>query len=324
MTDPACPKSMTFGPCGGVGWDHSCEADGRRCPFVGRSVTAWTGSVQRPRTIDLPKIVVDHRPSGERSLDARILDVYADLGVAVLVGDHLDDPEDVDRLETVEQTTASGVATIATLTGRDRSVDDRERLIDGFVAADVRAILCVTGDHPSARVGGHRDVEFRSEGTSLADEVRSRGGSVAVAESPLAPPVEQRPRRLLVKQHAGADVVILNHAGSPIDVIGFATQSRGVGVALPMYAAVPVMTDRESIASLERFPGLTLPDGAAATVGGATDPLTTGIGVAVALARELLADGSIAGVNLSGAVTANGPSARSRVMRSVIERIVDL
>ena len=40
---PACPKHMVFGPCGGVRADLSCEMVPHRCPFTEGPVTPdWT------------------------------------------------------------------------------------------------------------------------------------------------------------------------------------------------------------------------------------------------------------------------------------------
>lgn len=87
-------------------------------------------------------MIVDHRPTGDDRLDHDILEGCRDLGVAVLLGDHLDDPVCIDRLDTAQRTVATGVATIATVTGRGRDADARSRLTDGFVDAGVIAVLC--------------------------------------------------------------------------------------------------------------------------------------------------------------------------------------
>src|SRR3954468_17770880 len=42
--DVRCPKRMTYGPCGGVRADLSCEMDQRPCPFaVQDDVVPWSG-----------------------------------------------------------------------------------------------------------------------------------------------------------------------------------------------------------------------------------------------------------------------------------------
>ena len=39
-----CPKHMTYGPCGGVAADGSCEIDPLPCPFVERPLVHWLGA----------------------------------------------------------------------------------------------------------------------------------------------------------------------------------------------------------------------------------------------------------------------------------------
>jgi 5,10-methylenetetrahydrofolate reductase len=315
----ACPKSMTYGPCGGVRPGGGCEVVDEPCPFVGRPLVEWADTELAPRAIELPRFLVDHRPTGDDRVDRQVLDDYAASGVAVLLGDHLDDPPAVDRVAAAERTVDAGVPTIATITGRDRSTDARAEMIDGLLAAGVAAVLCVTGDHPSARFTTHPDVTFVSEGTLLAGEVRSRGGRVAVAESPAAEPTHRRAARLVEKQRAGADIAVLNHSGPVADVVAFAEQASAIGCRLPMYAPVPVMTDLASMAALEQFPGLTIADDAVNSMHTSSDPFSTGLDLAVAMAGELLGSGSIAGVNLSGAATSGGAVERGRVMRRVVD-----
>lgn len=316
-----CPKSMTFGPCGGVRNGGRCEVADDPCTFVGHTLTSWNGPELAPRPTALPRFLVDHRPTGDDTVDERVLSDYAEVGVGVLLGDHLDDPPTVDRVEAATRTARSGVATIATITGRDRSIDQRAEMIDGLLAAGVAAILCVTGDHPSARFASHPDVTFVSEGLQLAAEVRARGGRVAVAESPASPPTSQRSGRLVEKQRAGADLAILNHGGPVADIVAFADEASSLGCRLPVFAAVPVMTDRASLAALEQFPGLTIDDAARSAMEQSADSFTTGVGLAVDMARALLDSDSIDGVNLSGIATAEGPVERGRIMRRVVEAL---
>ena len=43
MTPGACPKHMTYGPCGGVGADGACEVAPLPCAFLGGPVVPWDG-----------------------------------------------------------------------------------------------------------------------------------------------------------------------------------------------------------------------------------------------------------------------------------------
>src|ERR1700712_884381 len=40
-----CPKSMIYGPCGGVEFDGSCEVSEHRCVFVDEQVVPWGAPV---------------------------------------------------------------------------------------------------------------------------------------------------------------------------------------------------------------------------------------------------------------------------------------
>ena len=54
-----CPKSMRFGPCGGVRHDGACEVDGQPCPFLDATqldlLEQAASSLHRtPIPVDLP------------------------------------------------------------------------------------------------------------------------------------------------------------------------------------------------------------------------------------------------------------------------------
>lgn len=42
MSTP-CPKHMTYGPCGGVATDGTCEVGTAPCTFLEAPVVRWTG-----------------------------------------------------------------------------------------------------------------------------------------------------------------------------------------------------------------------------------------------------------------------------------------
>ena len=282
---------------------------------------AWADEPHRPRNVAVPRVVVDHRPTGDDRLDRQILLGYRELNVAVLLGDHLDDPRSVDRLSVTRRATATGVATIATITGRDRGEGERTRLITGFVDAGVAAVLCVTGDHPAVRFPHHVHVDFESEGTLLANEARRSGAVVAVAESPAAPPQMRRSIRLRAKQDAGADFAILNHSGSVGDTLEFVAAVHDDGLSLRVIAPVPVVTDQRSVDVLTQFPGVTLPPDDVSDILDASDSQAAGIDVAVRRSLELLDSGLVSGVNLAGIATGGGPKDRSSIMRHIAREL---
>jgi 5,10-methylenetetrahydrofolate reductase len=237
----------------------------------------------------------------------------------VLIGEHIDDPDDHIPHRHAERLTQHGLPGIVTLTGRTRTVQQHVDEIDRLVAAGAVAVHCVTGDHPAARFGPGSTAEFTLDGTQLASLARDAGAHVSVAESPSSPPRDARPGRVLTKQHAGADVAILNHGGSAADLIGFADACRATGAEVGLVAPVPVITDAGSAQALARFPGLLLPRGIIDEVLGSSDPQRTGIDLAIGLGRELLASGRFAAVNLSGSATAHGPMERARIMAEVAQ-----
>jgi len=322
--DVGCPKSMVYGPCGGVRADRRCEVDDRVCPFcLDASVPIWSGPPRMPRAFDLPTIVIDVRPSVDDPV--MLLETAARLassGYGALLGEHLDDPAPERPHIAAGVVAAQGVAVVATITPRDRSEPECSAEVDALVAAGVRAIHCVTGDHPACRFGPDLTATFSMDGTRLAALARSRGAFVTVAESPASPPVEWRPERVLSKQHAGADAVILNHAGSVDDLCRFARRCRDVGVTMPLVAPVPVVTDHRSAHALTQFPGLCLPPGLLDAVLHAPDPHQAGIDAAVEIGRALLASGEFRHLNLSGSASGSGLAERAAVMTAVAESIL--
>ena len=311
--EPRCPKSMVYGPCGGV-TDHGCEVDGRPCPFVTAPPVVWDRPPMTPRVVDLPQVVVDLRPEPDDPDFGAAVDVLREAGVAGLVGEHLDDRTGVSGPDLVRAVTERGLTTIATVTCRDRSAADCGGRIGRMIDAGARAVLCVTGDHPAARFGTDHTAGFELDGTRLAALARTSGAAVAVAENPASAPVDRRPARLLTKQHAGADLAIVNHAGDVDDLVRFADRARALGVTLALAAPVPVVTDPGSLRALTQFPGVHLPAGFTAS---AAETGFDGVAAAVELGRRLLASGRFEHLDLSGRATTSTQLERNRLMAEV-------
>lgn len=314
-----CPKSMEYGPCGGVTADSGCEVDGRPCPFcVAAEPVMWPTQLQTAHCRAAPPVVVDFRPDPTMAWElAEAAETLRSAGAAALIGEHVDDPTPHEPRRVAAAVVDAGLATIATVTCRDRSERELAAEVDALVEAGVLFVHCVTGDHPAARLGLDRDVTFELDGTELASLAAGRGARVSVAESPASPPTRWRAQRLLSKQHAGARLAILNHAGSPQRLEEFAREARDLGVTMQLIAPVPVVTDRRSAASLARFPGLQLPPGLTDRILADTDPRAAGIAAAAELGAELLASATFAGINLSGAAADGGICARAEVMAQV-------
>lgn len=297
----SCPKRMVYGPCGGVRPNHDCEAAPEPCPFADSVVVPPPGEVvHRPRPLDLGTAIIDLvLPPADDELDA-IVDIYRSLGAVALVGEHLDDPRPHIPHVNAERLAVLAQPAILTVTGRWRSTDEHADEVGRLVDAGVVAVHCVTGDHPAARFGPHATAPFTLDGTRLAGIARAAGANVSVGESPAAPPTADRPARLAAKERAGADLAILNHAGTTSDLIAFADRVSATGATLSLVAPVPVVTDERSAKSLAAFPGLVLDDGLVDRVLGSATPRATGIAAAVAMGRTLLDSGRFSAVNLSG------------------------
>ena len=127
-----CPKSMSYGPCGGVRPDGSCEVDQRPCPFVDR-LTLEPASPSGPQSgaqslgvpsgfedivARTPLILVDVRAPRAWSGDLqRLWEATADTldGCVALIGEHVDNPAHDD-----DSGALATVAVIGTLATRGR------------------------------------------------------------------------------------------------------------------------------------------------------------------------------------------------------------
>ena len=71
-----CPKSMTYGPCGGVAADGRCELGDRACVFLGDGgAVAWTGAApSRAEAVDPLLVLAGVRPIVVADLPDRPLD----------------------------------------------------------------------------------------------------------------------------------------------------------------------------------------------------------------------------------------------------------
>jgi 5,10-methylenetetrahydrofolate reductase len=330
--EPACPKHMVFGPCGGVRADLSCEMAAHRCPFTERpAAPEWTEPVagrQPPAASALleaagagPVVVTDLTlPPYDAGAVSRITAILAGSCDALLVGEHQNRPDFPPTLMASLIRQAGGTGWL-TLTCRDRNRLLLEQELRGLRIAGADGVLCVTGDGraPAVRPGGTQ--VFDLDGTRLAGLAASLGVAAAVAESPDAPPRSLRPARLLAKQRAGARLAFLNHVGSGAALAAFVRACRDLGVSLPLIAGVAVYTDPRSAQVLRNFPGLELDPAPVARVLAAADPVAAGIDAAVAEARQLLAVDGVGGVNLSGLASDRGEIFAAEVKAEVGRRI---
>ena len=176
---------------------------------------------------------------------------------AVLVGEHQNRP-DLPPTLMAALIKERGVRPWITLTCRDRNRVVLEQELQGLAALGGVGVFCATGDGRAPGVRDEVTQVFDIDGTRLAGMAAHNGLPVGVPEAPDAPPRHLRPGRLLAKQEAGAQVVVLNHVGTVERLAAFVAEARAIGVRLPFVAGVAVYTDERSAAVLLRFPGLGL------------------------------------------------------------------
>jgi methylenetetrahydrofolate reductase (NADPH) len=317
-----CPKRMRFGPCGGVQPDESCEM--RAMPCVFPDVVPWTDApVPSVPLRRIPRVITDFSapqfdPQGAAAV-ARILGASCD---AVLVGEHQNRP-DFPPTVLAQRLLAAGARPWITLACRDRNRVVLEQELRGLQAVGVEAALCVTGDGRGYDVRPGVTQVFDLDSFRLTALAASLGMTAVVAETPTAPPMDQRPARLVHKQRAGAAVAVLNHVSTPAQVAAFVADARTGGLMIPVLAAVAVFTDAPSAAVLQGLPGLALDDAAVGTVLDSDDPIAAGIEAAVAEAHELLAIDGVSGINVSGLGSAAGYEAAAEIKAEVGRRVLE-
>jgi 5,10-methylenetetrahydrofolate reductase len=328
-SEPRCPKRMVYGPCGGVRDGGGCEVDDRRCPFVDRGTVRWAGpaapapvpSLAAALGVDGPVIVTDLRvrPFDVRSI-ASVTQRLSRSADAVLVGEHHVRPDYPPAMMAQLVREAGGTPWV-TLTCRDRNRVVLEAELAALAHVDAAGVHCVTGDSRARSVRDDATQVFDLDGTRLTALAAEVGLCASVAATPAAPPTHERPTRVLEKQRAGAGACFVNHAGGSGPVAAFVAAARGRGVTIPFIPCVAVITDRESLMVLERFPGLVVDPEVRRSVLEATDGREAGVTAAVDEALRMLAIEGVAGVNLSGSATAGPEDESAAIMDEVADRI---
>jgi methylenetetrahydrofolate reductase (NADPH) len=314
-----CPKRMTFGPCGGVAPDGRCEMQPEPCVFT--DAVEWTGTDVTGPQIRPPLVLTDLSvPPGDPATLAATVRALAGTCDAVLVGEHQDRP-DFPPSVLARMIADEGAAAWVTLACRDRNRVVLEQELLALTELPGTVSLCVTGDGRAYDIRPDVTQVFDLDGTRLAALAASMGVPAAVPETPCAPPVAVRPRRLVSKQRAGAGAGVLNVTETVGDVASFMASARSAGLRIPVIAAVAVYTDERSAAALSALPGLDLARDRVRRVVQAPDPVEAGIAAAVGQARELLAIDGVDGVNLSGLASARGARFAAGVQAEIGRRI---
>ena len=318
---------MTYGPCGGVGADGACEVAPQPCAFLGGPVVPWDGG---PASADVSPpgrellaitarrpLVVSMLPAAP--LDVASLDACGELlrgsADAVLTGDAATSRVQFPPAYRARLAVERGLRVWAGLNCRDRNRVALEGELAALAHAGAAAVHCVTGDHPASGRRPEAAGVFDLEGTTLVPRARALGLLTSVAESPSAPPVADRPRRLAEKVRAGAQAAMLQYCGEAADVAAFAAAARAAGVDVPLLPGVPVVVDEEGAELVASFAAAVLPAGYLETVR-AADPFAAGVAAAVRYGRELLDVDGVAGVVLAGGAA---PGAEPLLARAIAE-----
>jgi hypothetical protein len=315
-----CPKRMVYGPCGGVRADGGCEMRAGPCTFP--EPEPRRQAIAGNELASVPRVLTDFSaPSFEPDTLVRISEILTPSCDAVLVGEHQNRPDYPPTL-LAQMLLDSGARPWMTLACRDRNRIVLEQELRGLLHVGADTVLCVTGDGRAYDVRSDVTQVFDLDGPRLAELATDLGLSAAVPETPLAPPAGLRGRRLVIKQHSGAAVAVLNHVPRPADVAAFVDAARQEGLTIPVIASVAVYTDEYSAASLQGLPGLELNLDDVRSVLRAPEPVAAGIDTAVREALALLAIDGIAGVNLSGAASERGWDYAARVKADIGGRVL--
>lgn len=312
-----CPKHMEHGPCGGVAHDGACELGDRPCSFLDGPVVRY-GSGSAPASggtaeggelrallrqgrvvvADFPAVALD---AASITATAAILRGHLH---AVLAGDSPRSRVQFPPAYRAALIKAAGLHAWAGVNCRDRNRVALEGELVALADLGVDAVHCVTGDHPALGSRPEAAAVFDLDSTRLAALAAGVGLLTSVAESPSAPPLADRPGRLVEKLRTGAEVCFVNHCGGTEPVRAFLkqvqVQVQGLGAKPWFLPCVPVVVDAASAELLASFTGFVLPPGYLDRILAARDPREAGIQAAVELSEELMSVEGVTGVNLSG------------------------
>lgn len=311
---PSCPKSMTFGPCGGVHADGGCEVAPHPCVFLDRPLpVAWTGvpveaAPASPAAAEVVSIlsrrplVMTGFPLRPLTSDgiARAADALRGAADAVLSGDAGTARTHFPPSYRAALLTGAGLRVWMGVNARDRNRVALEGEFAALADLGVAGVHCVTGDHTLS--GDRPDAQpvFDLESTTMLPLARDRGLLTSFAESPAAPPIARRGARVREKQRAGGQLCLPQYAGDAAEVAAFVALCREAGADMPILPGVPLVIDREGLDLIASFAAAALPTGFVDALSSARDLRTTGIRLAVQYATGLLGLDGVAGVVVAG------------------------
>ncbi|MDZ8170969.1 methylenetetrahydrofolate reductase C-terminal domain-containing protein [Microbacterium xanthum] len=317
VTLTACPKSMTYGPCGGVNPDGSCEVHPDPCVFLGRDLPVRWSAVP-PAGAGVPAATAAARevadilarrplimtgfPTRPMAADdvRRVADILAPHADAALSGDAATSRTQFPPSYRGHLMTAAGVRAWIGVNARDRNRVALEGELAALHHAGVAGVHCVTGDHTDTGDRPEAAAVFDLESTTLLPRATAAGLLASFAESPAAPPVAARGARVAEKQRAGGRLCLTQYGGDVDDVADFVEACRRAGATAPVLPGVPVIIDDDGAALLASFHAALLPRGYAERLRSARDMRDEGIRLAIAYGSALLEVAGVAGVVVAG------------------------
>jgi methylenetetrahydrofolate reductase (NADPH) len=310
----ACPKRMTYGPCGGVHADGGCEVLPSPCVFLGeRLPVRWPVEAEPavPATAAGEEVaaILARRPlvltgfpvRPMRSTDVpRVAEALRGRVDAVLSGDAGTSRTQFPPSYRALLMAREGMRVWMGVNTRDRNRHALDQELASLAAIGVAGVHCVTGDH--TRTGDRPDAApvFDLESTTLLPRAAALGLLTSFAESPASPPVDERGARVREKQRAGGRLALLQYCGDAADVAAFGERCRAAGATVPLLPGVPLVVDRAGAELLASFPGMRLPTGFLARLLDATDVRAEGVRLAIEHGTALLDVPGVRGVVVSG------------------------
>ena len=332
----ACPKNMTYGPCGGVNPDGSCEAHPDPCVFLQRDLPVrWPDAATTPvpaptaaatEVADIlarRALVMTGFPARPMVADdvSRVAEVLAPHTDAALSGDAATSRTQFPPSYRGHLMTAAGMRAWIGVNARDRNRVALEGELAALRDAGVAGVHCVTGDH--TETGDRPDAApvFDLEATTLLPRARAHGLLPSFAESPAAPPHQIRGLRVAEKQRAGGRLCLMQYCGGVDEVAAFIERCRGVGATAPVLPGVPVIVDDDGAALLGSFHAALLPPGYAERLRTARDMRSEGIRLAIEYGSALLEVPGVAGVVVAGGARRGDEIAYARALATIAREL---
>ncbi|MFT4307538.1 MAG: methylenetetrahydrofolate reductase C-terminal domain-containing protein [Microbacterium sp.] len=340
VVGPACPKAMSYGPCGGVEADGSCEVRPQPCVFLDAALPVrWpvrppgdgpaAGDVLTPAGLQVqeimarrPLVITGFPVRAMRSEDvAAVADVLRGRADAVLSGDAGRARVQFPPAYRALLMTRAGMRAWMGVNARDRTRVALEEELASLREIGVAGVHCVTGDH--TLTGDRPDAKpvFDLESTTLLPRARAHGLLASFAESPAAPPTRLRGGRVREKQRAGGQLCLTQYCGDAAEAADFVALCRQAGASTPVLPGIPLVVDRAGAQLLASFHAAKLPTGYLDRLFSARDVRAEGIRLAVDYGRALLEVAGVGGVVVAGGAAIGAELDYARALATVASEL---